>query len=797
MFIRTSQTLLATAATAALLSAPAFAQDVPEDEIIVTGVAKATTAFDSSASVSALSDEAIQNLAPRSINELFRSLPGIKAEDTGGDANANIKVRGLPIASGGSRYFSMQENGFPTLLIGDTAFATADSFVRVDSTIGSVQSIRGGSAATQAPNAAGGIVNLISKKPVENGGSVGVTAGLNYDSIRVDAEYGGVFGDGGYYHIGGFARKGEGVRDVRGNQEEGYQIKATVGKDFDRGNLAVHFKHLDDRVPTYLPLPGQVQSNGDIGTIGLDLGDGTNSLGLTDYTVRADGDVESNKEGFQAKMTSIGAEGNFDLTENVTLGAKGRYADISGNFYSPFPFAISGPNADGYEEIDFALFNTSIPNMNNFFGDVNIQGNFDRLSIKAGIEYADQNSEQNWNFNQARAILADGYLALNGAPGSFTNPSDGSYIDGYSNAGAFGGCCTRVYDFEIEQFAPYISANIELDNLTFEASYRRSENNITGQFSENSTASPIDANGDGTIASNEQAVRTPDLTPGIIDLATLSRPSGDDGGSQGLYDVDYDADYDAFSIGANYQVSDRVAIFANYSEGASVTAPDRATGLLRAPSGATSTTGNVLSGANDQFLNFVDAYEIGAKFKLGMGDFSIVYFDAQVAEGGQLEASTQRVIQNSFDTNGIEIEGNFFFDQGFGIRGNATFTDSEIAGPTGNTNIGNTPRRQAPYIYNVNPYYEGEGYDLGLNIFGTGKAPVQDGNQFDLPAYTTVGAYVNFDIRENLEMSLNANNLFDAVGFSEGEEGAPAVGDFVRFRPINGRTVSATVRYNF
>jgi len=124
MFIRTSQKLLATAAGAALMTSPAFAQDSEfEDVIIVTGVAKATTAFDSSASVSALDEDTIQNLAPRSVNELFRSLPGVKAEDTGGDANANIKVRGLPIASGGARYFSIQENGFPTLLIGDTAFA--------------------------------------------------------------------------------------------------------------------------------------------------------------------------------------------------------------------------------------------------------------------------------------------------------------------------------------------------------------------------------------------------------------------------------------------------------------------------------------------------------------------------------------------------------------------------------------------------------------------------------------------------------------------------------------------------
>ena len=62
---------------------------------------------------------------------------------------------------------------------------------------------------------------------------------------------------------------------------------------------------------------------------------------------------------------------------------------------------------------------------------------------------------------------------------------------------------------------------------------------------------------------------------------------------------------------------------------------------------------------------------------------------------------------------------------------------------------------------------------------------------------TTVGAYVNYNIFENLTVSLNANNLLDAEGFTEGEEGNPSIGEFIRFRPINGRTISATVRYDF
>ena len=60
-----------------------------------------------------------------------------------------------------------------------------------------------------------------------------------------------------------------------------------------------------------------------------------------------------------------------------------------------------------------------------------------------------------------------------------------------------------------------------------------------------------------------------------------------------------------------------------------------------------------------------------------------------------------------------------------------------------------------------------------------------------------MGGYLNYALRDNLTLSLAANNLLDEVGFTEGEEGNPAIGDFVRYRPINGRTISATVRYAF
>ena len=50
---------------------------------------------------------------------------------------------------------------------------------------------------------------------------------------------------------------------------------------------------------------------------------------------------------------------------------------------------------------------------------------------------------------------------------------------------------------------------------------------------------------------------------------------------------------------------------------------------------------------------------------------------------------------------------------------------------------------------------------------------------------------------KRVQLSINANNLFNVKGFTEAEEGAIPANGIVRARSINGRTVSASVRLDF
>jgi len=72
---------------------PVWAEETQAvDEVIVTGTVKAVTKLEASVSVSALGAVDIAQSAPRSIGEVFRSLPGIRAESSGGGGNANINL---------------------------------------------------------------------------------------------------------------------------------------------------------------------------------------------------------------------------------------------------------------------------------------------------------------------------------------------------------------------------------------------------------------------------------------------------------------------------------------------------------------------------------------------------------------------------------------------------------------------------------------------------------------------------------------------------------------------------------
>jgi outer membrane receptor protein involved in Fe transport len=187
---------------------------------------------------------------------------------------------------------------------------------------------------------------------------------------------------------------------------------------------------------------------------------------------------------------------------------------------------------------------------------------------------------------------------------------------------------------------------------------------------------------------------------------------------------------------------------------------------------------------------------VGVKYRSGGLSFYATAFDARTEEENY-EATTQTVFSRSYKARGVELEGAYRMGP-FSLSAGATYTDAQISRDNiSPANVGNTPRRQADWIYQATAGYDSELFGLGVNAVGTSDSYAQDNNQLVLPGFTAVNAFVNVRPFDGITFSLNANNVFDTKGFTEAEEGSIPAGGIVRARSINGRTLSASVRFEF
>lgn len=767
------------------------------DEVVVTGLVNPTSKLESSVSITTLDAAALGQTSPRTSAEIFRTIPGIRSEASAGDGNTNITVRGVPISAGGAKYLQLQEDGLPVLLFGDIAFATADIFLRTDQTVGRIEAIRGGSASTLATNSPAGIINFISKTGSVEGGSIGTTVGLDYNTTRTDFEYGSPIGNSMSFYIGGFYRSGEGPRQTGYTAQRGGQIKANLTKSFDSGYARFYFKHLNDRTPAYMPMPIQVTgSNGDPtyeDVNGFDATqDAPHSVFLaSNFGIGADGERRrvDVADGLHPKSRAFGVEFAFDLGEGWSVENRGRIAMNSGRFLAPFPSAV-GPTADMLSTIGNAvgrdvtgatltyahndeaytggvsqiihLFDTELKNFDNIVNDVKLSRSFDNFTFNAGYFRSLQNINMAWLWNSYfMEVEGDnaGLIDITLADGTPISES-GQFAYGVP---VWGNCCQVEFNSKYDLSAPYLAASFDAsDQLNIDGSVRFDKGRVTG-VGAGGVQAALDVNNDGVIAPVEENVA-------VIDLAQKNP-------------VNYDYDYVSYSFGANLKFSDSQAVFGRISRGASAKA-DRAI----FPSSSYLFLGNP--------KDVLDQVELGYKQRFEAGGLFVTGFLANTTEEGGFEATTQEVIENDYRAIGVELEGSFRLGD-LDLRGAFTYTNAEI---TSGDNDGNTPRRQPDLMYSLISSYDiGNSSAIGLSLIGQTDAYAQDSNELVMPGYALVNAFVNIGLTQGLSLALNANNLFDTFGVTESEEGAITEGqvNYLRVRSVTGRSVTASVRYTF
>ncbi|MBB5685373.1 outer membrane receptor protein involved in Fe transport [Sphingobium boeckii] len=795
----------------------ASADAASSKEVFSTGVAKGRDRLDSAISTSSLKESEIEKLGARSLAEVFRNIPGIRAESGNGEGNNSYSIRGLPLASSGAKYLQFQEDGLPVLEFGDMT-VSADTLMRYDLNLAQVEAIRGGSASTFASNSPGGVINLISKTGEVEGGAIQASTGVDYDEKRLDFDYGGRINSTMRFHVGGFYRTGEGPRETGYEAYKGGQLKLNITKEFDTGYIRLTGKWLDDHAPAYVPVPMHAtgtNSNPKYESLpNFDISSGTFYSPYVANFVTLDGNnnlAQKNlRDGMHPIVKSIGLESQFDVA-GWTITEKFRYADISGEIMQFQPVQIgaasslaaafggagatlsyaTGPNAgqaitnpaglNGNGLLAMALLqNTKLNALDNMTNDLRATRQWDlgagTLTTTAGYYKSKQSLNTEWLYILAVSdVRGDGTSALVDITnaGGVLQTQDG--VLNYAPA-------RRKYDVDFDVSAPYASLNYHIGKIAVGGSIRYDFGKAQGALYGSELGggrvgiTSYDMNNDGVISIAETQV-------GVI---PLSRPAP----------VNFEYEYLSYSAGVNYRIAEPLAAFARYSRGGRGAADRVLFTQIVSP-----TDGKLVDSRAGR--DTIKQAEFGLKFRKSEVTLNLTGFWAETSEINQQTVAdpngvlSLHIIARTYSAKGLEFEGGIRRGP-FSLTAGATYTDAKIlADPLNTAVVGNTPRHQANFIFQATPQVELDMFTVGANFVGTTSSYTQDTNQLKLPGYTVVNAFLQFRPAERIELSLNANNLFSAQGFTEISQPALPASGMVSGRAINGRTISTSLRLSF
>lgn len=796
-----------------------------DDATVKTGVAKARDPLDSATSTSVLKDNEVVKLSAPSLADLLRNVPGIRVEGGAGEGLNAYTVRGLPLVNGGAKYVQIQEDGLPVLEFGDLTNMGPDAFVRADINLASVESIRGGSASTFASNAPGGVINLISKTGEVEGGSVRLSTGIDYDSNRIDFDYGHRLGDGWRFHVGGFYRRGEGPRETGYTATRGGQIKLNATKEFDGGYIRFYGKVLDDKFPGYVASPMAVTGTNDKPIFRAlpqfnAVDDTMMSRYISDVNqVDSSGNVVSNtaQDGYRVKAKTIGTDVVFKLGE-WNFSERFRYSNNSGEAdildpqiqvagasvilgyfvpggsmsYASGPrkgAAVNPATVSGNGLVSLTTIgHTNIKSLDNVTNDFRVSrvwevGGGD-LTTTAGLYNSQQSLDREY---YGSVIIQD---IVGGGNSSLIAVKDAAGRDVFSGGMfAYDDALNkkRRVNLDYNVLAPYGSFNFHTGKLSVGGSIRYDRGSVSGTIAQAGARKLIDVNGNGTTvgdraeqgASTGQVVGIPYIAPGS------SQP------------VDYDYDYVSYSMGVNYRVSNSFSLFARHSLGGRAGAD----ALLFSPA-ISANSGALLN--EDAGHDSVRQTEAGFKYRHNGISLNLTGFYATTKGtylptiADNLGIKTPTLVSRSYRTYGVEIEGAARRGP-FSVTGSLTVTGGEIKAAERAALVGKEPRRQPTFLYTLTPQFDVDQFTIGANVLGQTSSYADDVNLLKMPGFATVGAFARFRPVERIELGLNVSNLFNTKAITEVNTGGgavPATG-LGTVRTLYGRLISASAQFFF
>lgn len=789
------------------------------DEIIVTGRAGAGEMRKAEASyaITTLGDQALRITNPVSVAEAFKQVPGFWVEASGGEGSNNVRARGIP--TDGYSSVALQENGLSVQYDGGLGYLNADQSFRFDETVSRVEAVRGGPASIYAPNAPGGAVNFITRKGTASpGGLVKVSWGT-YDLARVDAYYGQKLGSNWGLFVGGFYRQSHGMRDMGFMAEQGGQIRGTINYDDGRNSVVLDIKHIDDKVPFYLPVPLTYDTNGDVAAIpGFDPAKDTLAgPAVRDILIKNVGSPYrfDLTEGSHTKLTQISLSADLKLSDAIGFHTRSHYKDANilrnavfptGNVTDLATFlggltsrlaAFPGATTLQARYVNGGQAFTATSNGNGLL----VGGNLLSVSVPITELITDNRFTADFEAGGHHSLAVG--MTYGGYEYRFDRYMGTSLLDIRGNAqlvdvvalNAAGSVVGKLTDNGFQRYGSlYDNVGMSVDSI---ALYAGDEWQVTPALRLDFAGRFEKTHFTGLVAGK--------TTVNLGDPTTLADDSVITG-SGSFTRVDQRFDHWGWTVGANYQFSSNTGVFARYTD------------TFKLPSAGdwngnpTRTDGRAIP---------IKLAELGLKY--GSRHFNLfatafytkfqgITFTDYKFNTVTNQYDTPTVVIADTKTVGVEVEALIrpidFFDLGL----QATYQDPQYKGFVYRDSAGvlnnfdgkqlvRVPKlalRAVPAVNLLNGRLRTE---LEIEHYSVRYPDIANAQR--LPAFITLNLNVSAAITEQLRLGVNLTNLNNSSGLTEGN---PRAGTFKSTdgnakyflaRPIFGRTLRVSLGYKF
>ncbi len=206
-------------------------------------------------------------------------------------------------------------------------------------------------------------------------------------------------------------------------------------------------------------------------------------------------------------------------------------------------------------------------------------------------------------------------------------------------------------------------------------------------------------------------------------------------------------------LGLIYKPQEEISIYASYSE----------TFLPRSGEQYANINGDRDSLSPDEFVNL----EGGVKWDMLENlSVSAAIFQIQRTTAEVDDADSANFVEIESETTGFEAELQGMLTANWYILAGYSYLDGEQVDQDGDTGL--RPRELPENMFSIwNHYRVNENFGFGLGLVVQDESYINNSNSATLPSYARVDASVFYNVRKDLRVQLNVENLFDEVYYPD------------------------------